>query len=74
MKVRTIGQHATDEDGDGAVAVEEVVDAVEVAAAEEEIAAVALDHRAATAGADPVGGDGAEVGGERRDGGEEDEV
>ena len=68
------GEHAADEDGDGAEAEEEVVDEVEVAAGEEEVAAVALDHGASAAGADPVGGDGAEVGGERGDGGEEDEL
>ena len=68
------GQHAADEDGDGAEAVEEVIDAVEVVAAEEEIAAVALDHGAAAACADPVGGDGAEVRGQGCDGCEEDEV
>ena len=55
------GEHASEEDGDGAVAGEEAVDEVEVAAAEEEVAAVALDHGAASAGADPVGGDGADV-------------
>ena len=38
-----------------------MVDAVEVVAAEEEIAAEALDGGAATPGSEPVGGDGAEV-------------
>jgi hypothetical protein len=68
------GKHASDEDGDGAEVGEEVVDAVEVVAAEEEIAAVALDHGATSASADPVGGDGAEVGCEGCDGGENDEI
>ena len=68
------GEHTADEDGDGAEAVEEVVDAVEVVAAEEEVAAIALDHGASTARSDPVGGDGAEVGGERGYCGEDDEV
>src|ERR1700730_15253427 len=43
------GQHAADEDGDGAEAVEEAVDAVEIVAAEEKIAAVALNHGATAA-------------------------
>ena len=68
------GEHAADQHGDGAVAVEEVIDEVEIAAAEEDVAAVALDHGASAACADPVGGDGAEVGGEGCDGCEEDEV
>jgi len=67
-------EHAADEDGDRAEAREEVIHAVEVVAAEEEIAAVAFDHRASAACADPVGGDGAEVGGEGSDGCEDDEV
>ena len=68
------GQHAADEDGDGAEPVEEMVDAVEVVAAEEEIAAVALDHGASAARSDPIGGNRAEVRGERGCGGEEDKV
>ncbi len=68
------GEHAADEHGDGTEAGEEVIDQVEVAPAEEEIAAVALDHGAASASADPVGGDGAEVGGQGRDGRKDDEV
>ncbi len=56
------------------IAGEEVVDAVEVAAAEQEIASVAFDHGAAAACTDPVGGDGAEVRGERSDGGEQDQL
>ncbi len=55
------GKHSADEDGDGAEAGEEVIDTVEVVAAEEEIAAVALDHGTAAAGSDPVGGDGADI-------------
>jgi hypothetical protein len=68
------GKHASDEDGDGAVFCEEVVDEVEVAAAEEHHAAVAFDHGASAASADPVGGDGAEVGGEGCDRCEDDEL
>ena len=67
-------QHAPDEDGDGAEAVEEVIYAVQVVAAEKEIVAVALDHGAPAAGADPVGRDGAEVRGEGGYGCQEDEV
>ena len=68
------GEHSAEENGDGAEAVEEVVDAIEVAAAEEDVAAVTLDHWAASAGSGPVGGDGTEVGGERGCGCEEDEI
>ncbi len=68
------GKHASDEDGDRAKASEEVVDEVEVAAAEEQIAAVALDHRTASASADPVGGDRAEVRGQRGHGRQDDEL
>jgi hypothetical protein len=67
-------QHSADENGDGAEAVEEVIDTIQVVAAEEEIAAVALDHGTTAVCADPVGGDGAEVGGEGGDGREDDEV
>jgi len=55
------GEHAADKDSDGAKAVEEMVDAVEVVAAEEKIAAVALDHGAASVGSDPIGGNGAKI-------------
>ncbi len=68
------GKHASDEHGDGAVLGEEVIDEVEVAAAEEHHAAVAFDHGASALCADPVGGDGAEVRGERGYGGEDDEL
>jgi len=68
------GEHASDEHGDGAVPGEEVIDEVEVAAAEEHHAAVAFDHGASALCADPVGGDGAEVRGERGHGGEDDEL
>jgi hypothetical protein len=68
------GKHSAEEDGDGAEAVEEVVDAVEVAAAEEDVAAVTLDHGAASAGSRPVGRDRAEVRSERGCGCEEDEI
>jgi len=53
---------------------EEAVDEIEVAAAEEDEAAVTLDHGTTAASADPVGGDGAEVGGERGDGREENKL
>src|SRR5205807_2843788 len=68
------GEHAADEHGNGAVAVEEAIDEIEIAPAEKEIAAVTLDHRAASACADPVGGDRAEIRGQGRDGREDDEI
>jgi hypothetical protein len=67
-------QHATYEHSDGAEAGEEMIDTVEVVTAEEEIAAIAFDHGASAACADPVGGDGAEIRGEGCDGGEDDEL
>jgi len=68
------GQHATDEDRDGAEAGEKVVDAIEIVAAEEEEATVTLDHGPTAVCADPVGGDGAEVGGQGCDCREDDEI
>ena len=68
------GEHAADQDGDGAVPCEEVIDAVEIALAEEHVAAVALDHGASAPRADPVGGDGTEIGGKGCDGRQDDEV
>ena len=68
------GEHASDEHGDGAEAVEEAVNEVQIAAAEQEIAAVALNHGPTSACANPVRGDGSEIGGERGHGGEEDEL
>ncbi len=58
------GQHAADQYSDGTVACEEVIYTIEVPLAEEHVAAVALDHGASAACADPVGGDRAEVGGQ----------
>ena len=67
-------KHAADEDGDGAEPVEEVIDQVKIAAAEKHVAAIALYHGPAAAGADPVGRNGAYVGGERGNGGKQDEL
>jgi len=67
-------QHAAQKYRDGAVAIEEVVNKIEVATAEQQVASVALDHGAAAAGTDPVGRDGANVRGQRSQGGEDDEV
>ena len=55
------GQHAADENSDGTVSVEEAVDKVKIAATEEEIAAVAFDHGASAACADPIGRDRAKI-------------
>ncbi len=57
------GEHPSDEHSDGTEFREEVIDEVEVAAAEEDHAAVALDHGAPPSRADPVRWDRAEVGG-----------
>ena len=67
-------QHAANKNGDGAEASEKMIDSVEVVSTEQEIAAVAFDHWASAACANPVGGDGAEVGGEGCDGCENDEL
>src|SRR5665213_2926901 len=68
------GKHAPDKHRDRAVLCEEVVGHVEVALAQQEVAAVSLDHGATAFGADPVSGNRAEVRGQRCDGREDDEL
>jgi 1-acyl-sn-glycerol-3-phosphate acyltransferase len=57
------GQHAAEQHGERAEPGKEAVSEIDVVAVEQDVAAVALDHRAATFGAEIVGGNGAEVGG-----------
>ena len=68
------GEHATDQHGDGTVACEEMIDTIEIALAEEQVAAVALDHGASTPRANPIGRDGAEIRCQRCDGCQDDEI
>lgn len=68
------GKHSANEDSDRAEASEEVIDEIEVAAAEQKIAAIALDHRSASSRAYPVGRNGAEIRGKRGNGGQDDEL
>ena len=55
------GQQAPEQNGDGAVLLEEVRHAVEVVMAHQHPAAVALDQRTTARGADPVRNHGAKV-------------
>ena len=68
------GQEAGDEDGDAAVALKVMLGAVEIVAAEEDIAAKALDGGTATPGSEPVGGEGAEIAADGSGGGYPEEI
>ena len=68
------GKHASDEHRDRTILHEEVFGTVEVALAEQDVAAIALHHRTTTLGADPVRGDRAEIRGQRGDRCEDDEL
>lgn len=68
------GQEAADQDRDGTVAGEEALGEIEIVRGEQDVSAEAFDHGAAAARTDPVGRDGAKIGGEGTDGGKEDEL
>ena len=68
------GQQAADENGDSAKALEEVFDAVEIVAAEQDVPAEAFDGRATSPGAEPVGRNRAEVAADSTSGGDPEEL
>ncbi len=68
------GQQARDEDRDAAVALEVVLGAVEIVAAEENVFAEAFDGGTAAPGTEPVGRDGAEVAADGSGGGDPEEI
>ena len=68
------GQEPAEKDGDAAELLEEVLGAVEVVAAEEDVFAEALDGGPASQGTEPVGMDGAEIAADGSGGGDPEEL